>query len=202
MRNAWIGDPTHISRGLIASIAIALLISFCSLFLAPMKAVNDTAIRVLPSVVWIVPSVSEISSEMRDPISSEIVLLLQWPFALIYLILWFGGAPPWTSRMRQEINKLATRLSKPKRIIMPLIGISVFSAWVLGDLGVIQFPTLFNGGFVYPRSHAIVQFQAIYTSRFTLALYAWFCPLGEVTVIWFLSLLLFNFKTYITPKMD
>ena len=72
-------------------------------------------------------------------------------------------------------------------------------AWVLGDLGVINFPTFYNGKYAYPIDQAVPQVKLIYGSPVALAIYAWLGPICEVAILSMLSMSVIHAKVYASP---
>jgi hypothetical protein len=191
--------PKSAIKPLLRCVTAAAFVAILSVHFSTMPAVQNSVLRVLPTIVRLVPSAASISSETMNWEASEIVLLTQWLFAPVYLFAWFYTAPPWTPRMRYTVLLTARTLTPTKRFIVLPNAIIFLVAWVLGDLGVIDFPTLYNGKYAYPLDHAVPQVRLIYGSPFALSIYAWLGPLCEVTVLWMLSMLVINAKTYASP---
>lgn len=177
----------------------AAVVAILSVYSLDIPAVRNIVLHFVPSMVRVVPSVGSIASETKSPEVSETILLAQWLFAPLYLFVWFYSAPPWTRRMRSTVL-LGTRSFAPAKRYMALLVGSVFlGAWLLGDLGLIDFPTFYNGKFACPLDQAAPQVKVIYGSPVALAVYAWLGPICEVTVVWMLSMLVVNAKTYAAP---
>jgi hypothetical protein len=191
--------PKSAIKPLLYCVAGAAFVAILSIHLSSLPVVQSGALRVLPTMVRLVPSVASISSETMNREAAEIVLMFQWLFAPIYLFVWFYTAPPWTRRMRYTVLLTARTLTPAKRYIVFPLGIVFLGAWVLGDLGVIDFPTFYNGKYAYPLDHAVPQVKLIYGSSVALAIYAWLGPLCEVAVLWMLSMSVINAKTYASP---
>ena len=152
-------------------------------------------------VGYIVGSVRRIADSTADPALSEFVLCAQWLFAPFQLLAWMIFAPPWSARAREVARKKARNLKTGQKLV--LFAFYVFmGAWLLGDFGVLDFPTLYNGGYVYPPDEAVPQLHVIYTSRAALTVYAWLSPLVEVIVLWAFVFLTLNLGTYLTPIED
>ena len=198
MAEAYEPYPKSATKPLLYCMAGSAFVAILSIHLSALPAVQSAALRVLPTMVRLVPSVASISNETMNWEASEIVLLTQWSFAPIYLFVWFYTAPPWTRRMRYTVFLTARTLTPAKRHIVFPLGIVFLGAWVLGDLGVIDFPTFFNGKYAYPLDHAVPQVKLIYGSPVALAIYAWLGPLCEVGVLWMLSMSVINAKTYLS----
>jgi hypothetical protein len=191
--------PKSAIKPLLYCVATAAFVAILSVHISTIVVVQNGVLRVLPTVLRLVPSVASISSETMNWEASEIVLLTQWLFAPAYLIIWFYTAPPWTQRMHRTVLLTKRTLTPAKRYIALPLGVVFLGAWVLGDVGVIDFPTFYNGKYAYPLNHAVPQVKLIYGSPIALAIYAWLGPLCEVAVIWMLSMLLVNGKTYASP---
>ena len=192
--------PTERLRPLLVCIIVAAVLAVLSTYIAALSHVHKIFARILPSLVRLVPSVTAISSETADPEASEIVLLGQWSFAPLYVVLWFYCLAPWSPHMRQ-LALLRTKTFTPiqRKVVMP-IGILFSGAWILGNLGLIGFPTFYNGKYAYPLAHAVPQLRIIYTSRIAFAIYAWLGPLAEAWIVWTLCVVALNVKTYFSPQ--
>jgi hypothetical protein len=185
-------------RPLLVCMAAAALVAIFADSIASLAMVQKNAVRILPSLVRFVPSVAQIASETANNEASEIILLAQWLFAPVYAFVWFYTAPPWTPRMRYTVRLTNRTIPSSKRVVAWPIGILFLGAWALGDLGVISFPTFYNGKYAYPLDHAVPQVKVIYGSPFALAVYAWLGPICEVCVFWMLAMLIVNAKTYLS----
>jgi len=126
--------------------------------------------------------------------------LAQWLFTPAYVIAIFYCFAPWSPFMRDFAVRKSLAFSSTHRTLIMPAGVLVSCAWFLGDLGLIQFPTLYNGKFVYPLSHVAPQLRLIYTSRIAFAIYAWLGPIVEVGLFWMLCTVVINARTYFFPK--
>jgi hypothetical protein len=186
-------------RPLLFWLAMAGIVGFLSVLLSSFPVGTHKLALVFERALFLVPSVGRISGSMADPEAGQVILFSQWLFGPLYLFLWFYCLPPWGSLMRASAQTTSRTLTNAKRWILLPVGLLVLCAWILGDLGVISFPTLYNGDFVHPISGGVTQLRYIYTSPTMLALYAWFSPLAEATVIWMLSHLAINAKAFLFP---
>lgn len=155
--------------------------------------ITDVVSRLVPNDMLIARSTS-------NPRVSAPILAIQWLFTPIYLYYWFGRFGPWTSRMRRAVAERSRTLKSSQRYVLLPLAILAFGLWILGDVGLVNFPTLYNGKYVYPMGTAISQFLPIYQMQTALAIYAWLCPIMEVCVAWAFLLFLFNLRTYLTPS--
>jgi len=187
-------------RPLVCCILVAAVTAAICVLFGPTSIDKTGLVSILRPMDRLVPSIATISSATTDPTASEIILAVQWLFAPAYGFIWFYFYPPWSSRMRLTVANTSRTLSDAKRPIGLVIGILFFGVWILGDLGLIAFPTFYNGKFVYPLGEAVPQLKLIYASRIALAVYAWFGPIVETTIIWMFSLLTLNAKTYFLPQ--
>ncbi|ULU25298.1 hypothetical protein DYST_02224 [Dyella terrae] len=68
-------------------------------------------------------------------------------------------------------------------------------ATILGDLSIINFPTMFNGGLIAKdSSHFGV--AALVSSRVTLPFISWFAVVLTALIYWLPFVLVANYKTY------
>lgn len=147
----------------------------------------------------LVPSIEKISALSSYPVASATVLSVQWALLPLHLFAWFKAAPPWAPRVRNAVTRKAQQLKGSQRLLF-LIGYLFLGMWLLGDLGVLDFPTLYNGKYAYPPSDSMPQLRMIYTSSIALTIYAWMSPLIEVVCLWMFVLFTVNFGRYITPS--
>lgn len=187
-------------RPLLLSFAMAGIVGFLSVILSTFPVATHDVALVLQRALFLVPSVGRLSGSMTDPEAGQVILLTQWLFAPIYIFLWFYCLPPWGPLMRASAQTKGQTLTNAQRWFVLPLGVLVLCAWISGDLGVIGFPTLYNGKFVYPVEGGVMQLKYIYTSPIALALYAWFGPIGEATVLWMLSHLVINARAFFSPK--
>jgi len=170
MAEAYEPYPKDVMTPLVVSVTAAAVVAIFSVYFSTVPVIQVSVVRALPMMVHLVPSVPSISSETRNMEASEIVLLTQWLFAPVYAFVWFYTAPPWAPRMRYTILLKARTFTPAKRSIGMPLGTLVLAAWLLGDFGIIGFPTFYNGKFAYPLDHAVPQIKLIYGSPIALAI--------------------------------
>lgn len=187
-------------RPILRCLAAAAAVAAICCLVVPSSAVKTALVQIIPSLRRLVPSVANISREMLDPEESEIILIVQWWFAPIYLFIWFYFYPPWSLRMRRTVAIACQTLSEVKRTIGLTIGILFLGAWLLGDFQIIDFPTFYNAKYVYPLTEAVPQLKLIYISRVALTIYAWVGPIVEASIVWMFFVLVLNAKTYLSPQ--
>ncbi len=69
-------------------------------------------------------------------------------------------------------------------------------------MGIVDFPTFYNGKYVYPLAGAVPQLKLIYASPTFLAIYAWFGAFAEACIIWMLFAVILNAKLYSLPPQS
>ncbi len=178
---------------------LALAVGVICYLIDPIPVVKNWLSYPTGLVLRLVPSVAMISSATADPAASEITLAIQWLFAPAYTYLWFYLLPPWSRRMAQTASNASRKFSRTRRILSMAIGVIFFASWFLGNLGLIDFPTFYNAKYVYPLARAVPQLKLIYASPGNLAIYAWFGPLAEASIIWMFFAVIFNAKRYSRP---
>jgi hypothetical protein len=136
---------------------------------------------------------------MSDAEIGEVILMPQWLFAPAYAFIWFYCLAPWGAPMRQAALLKGRSLSPAQRALGLPIVILLLGLWLLGTFGLIDFPTFYNGTFLYPVAQAVPQLRIIPGAPIALAIYAWVGPLAEVWVIWTFCLIVINAKTYFFP---
>jgi hypothetical protein len=187
-------------RPLLHLFMVTAAVAAICLFMSPTVIARTALGCILPFIRRLVPSAIAISNEMSDPNASEAILVVQWLFTPIYLFFWFYFYPPWSSRMRRTVAMTSQTMTEAKRTIGLAVGTLFFGAWLLGDFQIIDFPTFFNGKYVYPINQAVPQLKLIYVSRFALTLYAWIGPVAEAAIIWMFFVLVLNAKIYLFPQ--
>jgi len=180
-------------------VASGILAVLC-LFVAQLELVQRRLLVLLAVVVKLVPSIGTIASTTAAPISTEITLATQWLFAPIYVLLLFCFLAPWSPQMTRYLGERSRALTPVRRVFSLIFLICLMGAWLLGDLGLIGFPTFYNGKFLYPPSETAPQLALIAQSRIALAIYAWFSPIGEASILWALSAVVLNAKTCFLPS--
>jgi hypothetical protein len=195
-----IREPEPYPRSALLPMLVCFAVGFCvailSVYLASVPETKHQGALMLDWLLKLVPSAGLISGSMADPEAGEVILLAQWLFFPVYLFAWFYSAPPWSARMRQAAKVRAHILTDVRRQIFFPISMLFLIAWIAGDIGLISFPTLYNGKFVYPVANAVMQLRSVYSSPTALAIYAWFGPVAEAMVVWMLSYQLVNVKTF------
>jgi hypothetical protein len=189
-------------RPLSVCMMLAAALAVISSFIGPISVVDNLLSYSLPVMLRLVPSIAPISSGTSDPSASELTLAVQWLFAPAYTCLWFYLFPPWSRRMAQTIFNARRKFSLTRRILSMSIGVLFLGSWLLGDLGIIDFPTFYNGKYVYPLANAAPQLKLIYASPTVLAIYAWFGPFAEAIIIWMFIQVIVNAKLYVLPPQS
>jgi hypothetical protein len=177
----------------------AAVVAIISLAISMLPVARHGIASAIEGILWLVPSVGLISRQMADPEIGEIILLPQWLFAPAYAFIWFHFLAPWSPRMRQAALLKSRTLTPVKRAVGLPVAILLLGVWMLGDLGLIDFPTFYNGKFLYPLAHSVPQLRLIYASPIALVIYAWVGPLAEVCVAWMFCLIVLNAKIYLSP---
>ena len=101
----------------------------------------------LAPIARLIPNIDAVAAKTTDPVASELALLLQWFFAPIYAGIFFLSIPPWSRRRREIARSAYSGKSLGHRHFTFMVGILISGAWLLGDAGVLPFPTFFNGRF-------------------------------------------------------
>ena len=197
------GEKTEIpSAGSIRPIVVAVLLSIVVAILSAWSAFAGLLPKIGTEIAWnfavLVPSTARISAATLDPNAAQIVLSAQWALFPVHLLSWFYAGLPWSRKVRRSAEIKARTLKGSQRVLFA-VGYIFLGAWLLGDFGLIDFPTLYNGGYVYPPESAVPQLHIIYTSNFVLTVYAWMSPLMEVGCLWMFLLFTFNFRAYAFP---
>lgn len=145
----------------------------------------------------LVPGVGVLAGHSANPALSSVVYGIEWCFAPMYLAIFFAGFAPWSRLMRSAVQ-YKSRLQHfgwPQKILVTF-GMVVLLLWFLGDLRVIPFPTLLNGGLIPPADWVL----PIYHSYLALAVFGAISATCECCVPWMLLTFAFNFDVYVLGR--
>lgn len=184
-------------RPIAVALAVAATVAILSALYAYNGQVSPTAVKLIDAISPLVPSLAMISAQTRNPKASQLVLGLQWALLPLHVFVWMYAAAPWSQRVRNSVKAKARRLTRFQKVLF-VLGCVFLAAWALGNVGLVDFPTLYNGKYVYPPADSIPQLRLIYTSDIALTIYAWMSPVVETTCLWMLLLFSINFKVYLT----
>ncbi len=139
----------------------------------------------LEPVMRLIPNIAAVAAKTANPTAGEITLLLQWFFAPIYMGIFFYFVSPWSRRRREIALDAFSKMSLGQRNCGFICGILLSGSGLLGDVGWISFPTIFNGGSLL--ASGIPQLRPISQSPLLFALYAWCGPIVETVMLWAFS---------------
>lgn len=162
-------------------------------------SVPGTLVACINVVADAVPAINNIAVWTSNPAWAKFLLGIQWSFAPIYVLAWTIVVPPWSSKVKHSVMQNSKLLTGKQRILL-LATLVFLVVNFLGDMGVIGFPTLFNGKFAFPPSDAIPIIKPIYSSWVYFSLYGWVSAVCESTELWALVFLLFNIKNVYSIK--
>ena len=185
-------------RPYVVAMSVAFLIAFATSGLASYTTLTRTLGDLLRPVGLLFPTSVLISNSTSNPDVSAIILLSQWPFLGIYVLLGFLKMPPWSPLIKRIAIAKGKTLTRARTIYVIIGTMCGMGVWLLGDCKVIDFPTLLNGRLAYPPAEAIPQLRLIYGSRTVLMFYAWLSPLVEALFIYSFVYLLINAKSIIS----
>lgn len=143
--------------------------------------------------------VSGIYGIARSSGHPEIVLLImgyQWVFLPWYAAVWLIIINPFNKTVRIAIETKAASMRPGQRILFVIVVLYLI-AYVLGDFGVISFPTFVNAHWAYPLSRATPVLRPIYSSRVALMLYAWLSPICEAGLWYMLCNAIVNIREFL-----
>lgn len=146
------------------------------------------------------PSVDRLSALSRDPSRCAFVLSVQWVLCFLYLLLLLSVYWPFSKIMRVAVMEWRKR-QPPESIsennaLKFFLFFALLAGWALGDLGVIGFPTLYNGLILSGGEH-LRAFVAMINSGFWLPVLAWFSAFATVVVYWSAIYVAANWKSLV-----
>lgn len=165
------------------------------IWLSTSARVPSLARAMVAFVTYLVPSVARISSETSNPMVSEVILSIQWLFFPIYIVNLFYFRPPWAAWVKAETKRSNEAAKKRINPLITVVLALLCLLSILGSCGVVDFPSFYNGGYIYPREDGqFWAFRAVYESNAVLALYAWVGPLLDAFVIFIFATIIFQFR--------
>lgn len=144
---------------------------------------------------WI-PSAEHIAGYTSDPARARLIYGAQWLAFPVYLVLWFGGATPWSAHMRAAAAKKAATLSRAQRLVF-VLAMLCLCIYLLGDFGVLSCPTFYRGQWAYPPQRAVLGIGLIYRSWTALGIYGAIATWCEACVWWVFVFFACNVRTYL-----
>ena len=192
-------DSTSGMRMLRMAMGIAAVVAIFTMAFGRSLFVSKWLIALAP-IARLIPNIAAVAAKTADPTASEITVLLQWLFAPIYIGLFFYFVSPWSRHRRGIALGGYSRQSLGHRHFTFVFGILLSGAWLLGDVGLIPFPTFFNGGFIL--ASGMPQLRLISQSSILFALYAWSGPIVEAVILWMFFVLIFNAKIFLAYSLE
>lgn len=144
----------------------------------------------------VIGGIAEIARHSRNPRGTTLIMGWQWAFLPWYVAIWFGRFAPWRTKIRAATRAKASSL-RPRQRILVVVGLLFFSAYILGDLALIPFPTLVNSRWAYPATTADPLLLPIYKSSVFLMFYGWVSPFCETTLWWMFFSMAINVSYYL-----
>ncbi|WP_266182358.1 hypothetical protein [Dyella humicola] len=143
-----------------------------------------------------IPSAACIAASSPSPARFAFVYGVQWLAVIPYLYYWFIVVPPWAKGVRDASRAKAASLSTKQRMTF-LLGVVLLALYMLGNLGLIGFPTFFNGHFACAGERSPAILASIHDHWLALAIYGALAVFCECTVAWMFVLSLVNFRVYL-----
>jgi hypothetical protein len=140
----------------------------------------------------LVPSIGIIANRSNAPSTYALVLASQWLMALVYAYALLVRSFPFSRTMRaMAAEKFAEgKLRQPNRVGLAVLLVFALLG-LLSSLGVISWPSIYNGGYVLSRSSPLG--ESFFSSRTLLVGYAWLTCINIVLINWFLLIVAANF---------
>lgn len=181
-------------KALLWPMGLSLLIGMLTLALS---AHPPRWVLYLPEgMVGLVGGINGVAQSSESPTAVVLIMGYQWVFLPWYAAVWFIMVNPLNKATRTAMEAKAASLRPGQRILF-VAGFLYLVAYVLGDFGVISFPTFFNARWAYPLSTASLFLHPIYRSRGALMLYAWISPMCEAGLWFMLCNAIVNFRAFL-----
>jgi hypothetical protein len=165
-------------------IAVTLAVSYISsiFFVDSFGAGVTHYVTVLGSKFF--PAVAKAAEEASDPMKSSFVMSIQWALSVVYVYVWFVIYNPMSVRMRIATRVWYRRNERPPYVNIRLLALLLIGGLgLLGDVGLIDVPTLFNGKLFYSDQHSrLIVF--LLDSPVFMPMFSWFLPLANITIYW------------------
>lgn len=184
---------------LLVVMAVTFLVSYSASFLystySLYKGANIAYLtRIIEFLSIHIPIIRWSSSISIAPKKLAFVMAIQWIISPVYASLLFGIYCPFTKTSRVavkrwfELNPLVPGMALKAALLLVF-----FIATILGDLGIIHFPTFLNGNFISsdPTNFIIVK---IINSDFLMPLFSWFVAFTYFFVYWMFLYIVANRK--------
>lgn len=173
-------------RWLAVAISVALVIAIiCAT--VPANLVHAPVVSTLISLVSLaVPSLNAIAARSDDYDRYLLVLSSQWLFAPVYAYIFFIRLFPFAASARRAADARLAGMDpsqKPNRLAL-LFGLVILVLNALGTLGVIHWPSFYNGGYVLDKLSPV--YSAFYSSTIGMIVFAWFSSIMEILFAWML----------------
>ena len=176
--------------------AVALILSYLAraLFdnmsdLAITRIINDFGLAHIPAV-------TRAANVCPTPGSCVFVMTTQWCLLPLYLGLLFVGYFPFSRTFRVGMDRSGRKRPSDNLAFLKLAAAVAFIvATILGDLSIIKFPTMFNGGLIVKDSGHIGM-AALISSPLTLPFISWFAVVLTALIYWLPFVFAANYKTY------
>jgi hypothetical protein len=150
-------------------------------------------------IAGLVSGIDGIAQSSEHPKVVVLIMGYQWAFLPWYAAVWFTTINPLKKTVRTAMEAKAASMRPGQRILF-VIAVLCLIAYVLGDFGVISFPTFVNARWAYPLSGASLVLRPIYSSRVALMLYAWISPICEAGLWYMLCNAIVNIRAFLGPR--
>jgi hypothetical protein len=179
-------------------LAINLLSSFLSYLTFNTLAEYSAVQSVISLGSRISPSVDRVAALSAEPSRAAFVLSVAWLIGVLYLPLLMTLYWPFSKTIKVAVDEWRKRQSPDAvpdsaAFMFVLFFVFVF-AWGLGDLGVLRFPTLYNG-LLLSGGEQIRAFVAMINSALMLPILAWFSAFATPMMYWCPLYLVANWRS-------
>lgn len=135
----------------------------------------------------LVPGIAKYASVALDVDRCSWVMSVQWVCAILYVLVLTIMYCPFTVTMRVAVRRrFRSRPEIPAAGLKAAVFFLFVIACALGDIGVLDFPTLYNGGMISSTDPARFLVHII-NSPVYMPFFSWFCAFFTVFIyyLWF-----------------
>ncbi|MFC4526326.1 hypothetical protein ISN76_19125 [Dyella halodurans] len=187
-------------RPLLWSAGVFLVLSYLSLLAYPRFSSGPAINGFVDAAASLIPVVRNAPEYSRFGATARFIMSVQWLFVPIYAWVLFVGYCPFSTPTRIAIHGWYKRTYVSHRELKLFVGGITLCLYLLGEIGVMKFPTLMNGGF-FPLDEGKASsrtFVGIMNSSIAMPLFAWFAPFATICVYWAILHYVVNFRMIFT----
>lgn len=142
------------------------------------------------------PAVMKSVEVSPTPEECAFVMTVQWCLLPLYAAVLFIGYFPFSRTIKVAFDRSSRKRPDDQWALLKLVGAMAFIvACILGDLSVISFPTLYNGGLIVKGSDHI-SMAALISNELTMPFISWFSVVATALIYWLPFVVVANYKSY------